>query len=106
MSNYGRGNGGNGDFPQKNLFEHASAPRTVVVSAPDSVAGRCLTRASAGDSWALTGKSGSACSFLLGPSTHKALFVPSKSPFHWGFSVLLLYPQVGKSVVALELLQQ
>ena len=76
------------------------------MSAPDSVAGRCLTHASAGDSWALTGKSGSACSFLLGPSTDKALFVPSKSPFHWGFSVLLLYPQLGKSAVALELLQQ
>ena len=36
-SNYGRGSGGNGDLLQKALFEHASAPRTVVVSASDSV---------------------------------------------------------------------
>ena len=38
-----------------------------------------------GDSWTLTGKSQSVlwgqCSFLLGPGTHKFLFVPSKSLF-------------------------
>ena len=44
------------------------------------------THASARDSCTLMGKSGSAscggqCSFLLGPSTHKLLFVPSKSLF-------------------------
>ena len=42
------------------------------------------THASAGDSWTLMGKSGSVscgghCSFLLGPSAHKVLFVSSKS---------------------------
>ena len=44
-----------------------------------------LTHASAGNSWTLTGKSGSVsgghCSFLLGPDTHKLLSVPSKSLF-------------------------
>ena len=45
-----------------------------------------LIYASAGDSWTLTGKSGSVsfgghCSVLLGPSAHKVLFVPSKSLF-------------------------
>ena len=44
-----------------------------------------LTHASAGNSWALTGKSGSVsgghCSFLLGPGAHKLLCVPSKSVF-------------------------
>ena len=45
-----------------------------------------LTNASTRDSWTLTGKSGSVsygahCSFLLGASAHKVLFVPSKSLF-------------------------
>ena len=51
-----------------------------------------LTHASPGDSWALTGKSASVsceghCSFLLVPSVHKVLFVPSKSlsPVPWKF---------------------
>ena len=43
------------------------------------------THASTGDSWTLTGKSGSVlwghCSFLLHPDAHKVLFVPSKSRF-------------------------
>ena len=44
------------------------------------------THASARDSWTLMGKSGSVscgdhCSFLLGPSAHKFLFVPSKILF-------------------------
>ena len=44
------------------------------------------THTSARDSWTLMGKSGSVscgghCSFLLGPSAHKVLFVPSKSLF-------------------------
>ena len=60
-------------------------------------------------------------SFLLGPGEHKVLFVPSKSQLlqscgspiiksfglqiPWVFSVPLPGPQVGKSVVGLELLQ-
>ena len=79
--------------------------------------------ASARDSRTLTGKPGSSllwgqCCFLLGPGAHKVLFVPSKSlcfpvlrkfrnqipltfrvKFPGGFSVPLLNPQVGKSVV-------
>ena len=45
------------------------------------------THASARDSWTLTGMFGSVswgwgdCYFLLGPSAHKVLFVPSKSLF-------------------------
>ena len=43
------------------------------------------THASTGDSWTLTGKSGSVlwghCSFLLHPDAHSVLFVPSKSRF-------------------------
>ena len=64
------------------------------------------------------------CSFLLGPSGHKVLFVPSKSLFpqfcgssiiksHWssksnslGFSVPLLDPQVEETFVGLRILQQ
>ena len=63
------------------------------------------------------------CSFLLGPGVHKVLFVPFKclflqscgssvsnptglqSQLPWGFSGPLLDPQVGKSVLDLELSQ-
>ena len=41
----------------------------------------------------------------LGPGA-QGLVVPSKSLFPWGFSVLLLAPQVGKSLWALGLLHQ
>ena len=45
-----------------------------------------LSHASAGDSWTLTGNSGSVscevnCSFLLGPGAHKLLSVPSRVYF-------------------------
>ena len=36
-----RGNGDNGDFLQKDLRLHARAPRTIVFSVPDPVAGHC-----------------------------------------------------------------
>ena len=63
------------------------------------------------------------CSFLLGPGVHKVLFVPSKCLFPqscgssvsnltglqsqilWEFSGPLLDPQVGRSVLDLELSQ-
>ena len=41
--NYGRGNG---DLLQKDLCQHAMAPRTVVFSAPDPSAGHCQHRPS------------------------------------------------------------
>jgi len=56
--NYDRGNGSNGNFLQKDLCQHTAAPRTVVVSAPDPVAGHCRPHLC----WrlpALPGKSGS-----------------------------------------------
>ena len=37
--NYGRSNSGNVDLLQKDLCQHTRPPRTVIVSAPDSVAG-------------------------------------------------------------------
>ena len=39
--NYSRGNGGKCDHLQKDLCQHAPAPRTVVVSSPDPMAGHC-----------------------------------------------------------------
>ena len=39
--NYGRGNGSNGGLLQKDVCQHATASRTVVVSAPDPAAGHC-----------------------------------------------------------------
>ena len=53
---------------------------------PQSCSRSLLTHPPAGDSWTLTGKSGSVscgghCSFLLGPGVHKVVFVPSKSLF-------------------------
>ena len=114
---YGRGNG---DLLQKGLCQHAMPSRTAAVNVPDPESRS--THDLAGDSWTLTGRSDSVswgpCSFLLGPGAHKVLFVPSKSlcfpspvevlesnptglqsQIPWGFSVPLLYPQVGKSVV-------
>ena len=38
---YGRGNGSNGDCLQKDLLQHATASRTVVVSASHPTAGHC-----------------------------------------------------------------
>ena len=56
---------------------------------------------SAGDSWIFTGKSGSVSCRVTAPRSWctQGFIVPSKSLFPWGFSVLLLDPQVGKSVV-------
>ena len=39
--NYGRGNGSNGGLLRKDLCQHATAPGTVVISAPDLAAGHC-----------------------------------------------------------------
>jgi len=77
--NYGAGNEDSGDLLQKVLCMHAlphSVPRPCSNTPP--------THASTGDSWTLTGKSGSvSCRdpFLPGPGVHRVLFVPSKSLF-------------------------
>ena len=57
---------------------------TLLHSVPQPCSRPPSTHTSAGDSWTLMGKSGSVscgghCSFLLGPSAHKVLFVSSKS---------------------------
>ena len=74
----------NGDLLQKVPCMHCSQP----CSMPP------LTHASAGDSWTLTGKSGSVycgviAPLLLGPGVHKVLFVPSKSLFPSPVEVLV-----------------
>ena len=68
--NYGGGNEDNGDLLQK---VHGG---TAALSAPDPAAGHCQptplqTHASTGDSWTLTGKSGSVSlgSLLLSPGS-------------------------------------
>ena len=78
--NCGGGNEDNGDLLQKvpSTHYHTQCPEPCSRPLP--------THTSAGDSWTLTGKSGSVsyrahCSFLLGASAHKVLFVPSKSLF-------------------------
>ena len=69
----------NGDLLQKLPCTHCYTQCPQPCSRP------LLTHASARDSWALTGKSGSvSCrvtSFFLGPGVHKVLFMPSKSLF-------------------------
>ena len=100
--NYGRDNVSNGDLHQKDLCQHSAAPRTVVASAPDPAADHCQPTPppeTPGHSQAslarlLCGH----CSFLLSPGAHKIFLCPP-SLFPWRFSVLLLDPQVGKSVV-------
>ena len=52
------GVGGNGDLLQKDLDQHAVAPRTVVVSATDPHSRPLSTPTSTGDSVTLTGKAG------------------------------------------------
>ena len=82
--NYGGGNEDNGDLLQK---VHGG---TAALSAPDPAAGHCQptplqTHASPGDSWTLTGKSGSVSlgSLLLSPGSWctQCSVVPSKSLF-------------------------
>ena len=58
----------------------------LLPSCPQTCSKPLLTHASTGDSWTLTGKSGSVpwgghCSFLLGPGAHRVLSVASKSLF-------------------------
>ena len=55
--NYGRGDGGNGNL-QKDLCQHATAPRTVIVNA-QTLQQATVNHTSAGDSWILIAKSGS-----------------------------------------------
>ena len=82
--NYGRDNGHNGDLLQKDLQQHTSAPRTVVIGAPDPVAGHCCAHL-VGDPKTLTGRPSSASleSLLLSPGLWCTQFfaVPSKSLF-------------------------
>ena len=90
---------GNVNLLQKDLCLH-TAPRTVEVSTPETVAGHCqrtppletpgYSQASLAQS--LVGL------LLLGPGAHKVSLCPPRVCFPGG-SVLLLDLQVGKSVV-------
>ena len=101
--NYDRGSGRNGGLLQKDLCQHAMAPRAVVVNALDPAAGHCrLTPPpeTQGHSQASLAQS-LVGSFLLSPGSWCAqtFVVPSKSLFTWGFSVLSPDPQAEKPVV-------
>ena len=103
--NYVGGNENNGNLLQKGPGMHCCTQCPQSCSRPPS------THASTRDSWTLTGKSGSVsygahCSFLLGASAHKVLFVPSKSlfPQSWvssGGSVVGLMATSSKSAYAI-----
>ena len=69
-SNYGGGNEDNGDLLQKVPCMHCPTQCPRPCTRP------LLTHDSAGDSWTLTGKSGSVS---CGVNAHKVLFVPCKS---------------------------
>ena len=77
--NYYGGNEDNGNCLQKIPYMYCYTQCPQPCSRPP------LTHASAGDSWTLTGKSGSVlwghCSFLLHPGAHKVLFVPFNNLF-------------------------
>ena len=69
--NYGRSNEGNGDLLQMDLCMHCC------IQCPWSCNKPLSTHASTGDSWTLTGKSGSVSrSFLLAPGAHKDCLCP------------------------------
>ena len=83
--NYGRCSGGNGDLLQKDLCQHAVAPRTIVFSAPDPKAGHCQPMPlleTPGHSQASLVQS-LLRSLLLSPDhgLHNVLSVPSKNLF-------------------------
>ena len=90
-SNCGGVNGGDDDLLQKDLCQHASAPRPVAFSAPDPVAGHCramLPLETSGRSQASLAQS--PVGSLLLPSGSwwaQGLFVPSESlfPVLWKF---------------------
>ena len=75
--NYGEGNEDNGDLLQKFPCMYCYTQYPQPCSRPP------LTHTSAGDSWTLTGKSGSVFCGVTAPFfwvlVHKILFVPSKS---------------------------
>ena len=77
--NYGGGNEDNGDILQKVPCTHCITQCTRPCSGP------LLTCVSPGDSWTLTGKSGSVSYGVTAPSpgsgADKVMFVPSKSLF-------------------------
>ena len=77
--NYGGGNEDNGDLLQKFPCTHCYNQCPQPCSRP------LLTHASARDSWALMGKSGSVSCGVIAPFSwvlvHKVLFVPSKNLF-------------------------
>ena len=84
---------GNGDLLQKDLLQHATVARTVVASPPDpsqATVNPSLHRSlqdTHGRVW--LSLVWDHCSYLLGPSVHQVLFVPSKSlflPVLWKFS--------------------
>ena len=76
---------------------------TATLHTPNPAVGHCqpiLVSESPGHSWASLGQSLMGSLFLsLGSWCTQGLVVPLKSLFPWGFSVLWLDPQVGKSVV-------
>ena len=82
LPDFGRGNG---DLLQRDLCQHAMAPRTVVISGPDPVAGHCQRRLCRRllDTHRQVQLSllWGHCSFLLVPGAHGVFFVPSKSLF-------------------------
>ena len=77
--NCGRGNEDNDDLLQKVPYIHCHTQCPRPCSRPP------LTHAFAGDSWTLTGKSGSVSCGVIAPFSwvlvHKVLSVPSKSLF-------------------------
>ena len=84
--NYGGGSEDNGDLLQKVPCMHCCTAYPQPCSRPPP------THASAGDSWTLTGKSGSVS---CGVSAHKVLFVPCKSLFSQSCKFWWLYSGVN-----------
>ena len=77
--NYGGGDEGNGNLLQKIPCTHCYTQFSLCCGRP------LPTHTSSGDSWTLTGKSGSVSCGVTGPFSwvlvHKVLFVPSRSLF-------------------------
>ena len=108
--NYGRGFGSNGDLLQKYLCQHSAAPRTVVVSAPDPVAGCCqptLLPETLGHSQARL-RQPFVLSLLLSPGScaHKFLLCPPRVCFPGGSQSFCWISRLGNLLWALKLLQQ
>ena len=108
--NYGRSDASNSCLLQKDLCQHATAPRKVVVSAPDPAAGHCqpapLQRLLDIHRQVWLSLFWGHCSFFLGPGAHKVLLCAPRVCFPGDSESFCQISRLGNMLWSLELWQQ